>query len=100
MKRNRTRRGATIAALALAAGLAGCARNEHLRADHGIQSRAFFDRQAQAARSGDAQGLDSEEAALIHESYHQSLGKRRARQAEGSQMLILEGGDHAENRRR
>ena len=69
--------------------LAGCSRREHIREDHGVQTREFFDRQARAAGSGEAQGLDSEEAALIHESYRQTLGQR-SRRTQESPMLILE----------
>lgn len=81
--------------LFIAAGivlLAGCARRPHTRADFGVPNRAFFDRQAGAAAHGSAQGLDSEEAATIHQRYRDTIGKRGAtapRNDPGSSVLIL-----------
>lgn len=66
----------------------GCARRPHTRPDFGVPNHAFFDRQAQAAVRGSAQGLDSEEAATIHQRYRDTIGKRGAT-APGSQVLIL-----------
>lgn len=86
-----------IGALALAGALGGvgaCGSQPHLREDHGVQSRTFFDRQAEAAKDGTGQGLDSEEASLIHESYRETLGQKvRRRDQSNSSMLMLENGN-------
>jgi hypothetical protein len=81
-------------ALAAGAGLllvTGCARRPHTRSDYGVPNHVFFDRQAQAAARGSAQGLDSEEAAAIHQHYGQTLGRRGTapRNDPGSSVLIL-----------
>lgn len=77
--------------LALAAA-AACARRPHTRSDFGVQNKAFFDRQADATRRGSAQGLDSEEAAAIHQRYRDTIGKPGAasRNDPGSSVLILQ----------
>jgi hypothetical protein len=69
----------------------GCARRPHTRSDFGVPNHTFFDRQAQATSKGSAQGLDSEEAAAIHQHYGETLGKRgaAARNDPRSSVLIL-----------
>lgn len=71
---------------------AGCARRAHLRDDFGVATRTFFDRQAVAAASGAGQGLDSEEAAAIHQRYRETVGKKGVaapRNDPRSSVLIL-----------
>jgi hypothetical protein len=81
----------SIALVAGALLAAGCARRAHTRGDYGVPNHTFFDRQAQGATRGSAQGLDSEEAAVIHQHYGQTLGKKGASQRNdpGSSVLIL-----------
>ena len=97
------RAGPWLAALTLAAAFAAtaaCGSRAHLGENHGVQSRAFFERQARAASDGTAQGLDSEEASLIHESYRETLGQKvRRNQDQSSSMLILENGYGTKNKR-
>lgn len=71
---------------------AACARRAHTRSDFGVQNKAFFDRQAEAAGRGSAQGLDSEEAAAIHQRYRDTIGKpgTTSRNDPGSSVLILQ----------
>lgn len=82
-----------LTAVALVAAVTGCARQAHWRRDFGLANHTFFDRQAQAATSGQATGLDSEEAAIIHEHYRETLGKQGnpARNDPGSSVMILRG---------
>ncbi len=71
---------------------AGCARRPHMRGDFGVATHTFFDRQAVAASSGAGQGLDSEEAAAIHQRYRETVGKKGAaapRNDPRSSVLIL-----------
>lgn len=81
----------SIALVASALLATGCARRPHTRTDFGVPNHTFFDRQAQGATRGSAQGLDSEEAAVIHQHYGQTLGKRGVtpRNDPGSSVLIL-----------
>jgi hypothetical protein len=79
--------GLLVASSALAGG---CARREHIRADYGEPSRAWFQAQARATERDRADGLDSEEAALIHQSYRGVLGRGGARAQDQSQVLIIE----------
>lgn len=88
----RNQRHWMLAALVAVALAPGCGRRAHTRADYGVANRAFFDRQAQQAARGTTQGLDSEEAAVIHQHYRESIGKRGAQQRNDprSSVLILE----------
>lgn len=82
-----------IVAVVFAVAIApGCGRRAHTRADYGLANRAFFNRQAQQAGRGAAQGLDSEEASAIHQRYRESIGKRGVQQRNDprSSVLILE----------
>lgn len=81
----------SIAVVAGALLVTGCARRPHTRSDFGVPNHTFFDRQAEGTTRGSAQGLDSEEAAVIHQHYGQTLGKRGAtpRNDPGSSVLIL-----------
>lgn len=96
--------GAVLVAAAIGAAALGCSRKEHIREDFGVQTREFFDRQARSAEDGQTQGLDSEEAALIHQSYRGTMGGQAAsRQTRGdpaSSVLILEDGYETRSRRR
>ena len=71
---------------------------EHMSDNHGRQSREFYARQhvyADAAK-GSPRGLDSEEAALIQESYRQSLGaepRSGGTPPEASKVLMLQDDD-------
>lgn len=71
-----------------------CQRREHLRSGFGVENRTFFDRQAAAAGSGSAHGLDSEEAAAVQQRYRQSIGDPRSRAASPgdprSSVMILQ----------
>ena len=83
----------TFSMIGLAAALAGgCARHAHTRRDFGVANHAFFDRQAHATTRGSAQGLDSEEAAAIHQDYRTTIGKREAagRNDPRSSVMILQ----------
>lgn len=94
------------AAIVLAAATlaAGCARTMHRRDGFGVANHTFFDRQAQAATSGGAQGLDPEEAAMIHARYRETLGGRTQAtgkgDARGSSVLILQEESDAGNKRK
>jgi hypothetical protein len=74
---------------ASAALIGGCARRENIREDHGEASRAWFQAQSMATEREPAEGLDSEEAALILRSYRSGLG-RDGRAQDHSQVLIIE----------
>jgi hypothetical protein len=80
---------AAVATMALAGG---CTRRAHMRDDFGVPTRSFYDRQAAATKDGGGDGLDSEEAALIHANYRKTLGNGAgARTADPkSQVLIVE----------
>lgn len=83
---------AAVAVTLVTAALA-CQRREHTRSGFGLANRAFFDRQAKAAGSGSAQGLDSEESALIHQRYRANLGSQRSTLAPNdprSSVMILQ----------
>ena len=70
----------------------------HRRDGFGVANHAFFDRQAEATRTGTTTGLDPEEAALIHARYRETLGGRAAASGKAtpeSSVLILQEGDHA-----
>lgn len=88
----RDKRQLMIAALVAVAVAPGCGRRAHTRTDFGVANRAFFNRQAQQAGRGAAQGLDSEEASAIHQRYRESIGKRGVQQRNDprSSVLILE----------
>lgn len=86
---------AAVIVSTLAAGTltTACARRPHTNPEFGVNNRAFFDRQARAAYSGSAQGLDSEEAATIHQQYRQGMGAKRGAQSTPdpkSSVLILQ----------
>ena len=81
--------------LLLVLGAAGCTRKPHTRSTFGTEVRSAFDRQAQAAAQGSAQGLDSEEAAGIQRRYRQSIGNPPAKADPRSSVLILEDDGHA-----
>ena len=68
----------------------GCARREHIRDDHGEPSQAWWQAQALATEREQAEGLDSEEAALIHQNYRASLGRDGARAGQESQVLTIQ----------
>lgn len=99
----KTRRGkrswlaTAVVAIAIGgtAASVSCSRQAHIRDDFGVQTRQFFDRQAGAAEKGDSQGLDSEEASLIHQSYRKNMGSPSGptRSDPRSSVLILEDGD-------
>ena len=76
--------------VASAALVGGCSRREHIRADYGEPSRAWFHAQALATEREQATGLDSEEAAMIHRSYRSALGRDGGRAQDQSQVLIIE----------
>lgn len=86
----------TVLLLLLVLGPAGCTRKAHTRSTWGTEIHSAFDRQAQGARSGSAQGLDSEEASGIERRYRQSIGNPPPKGNEpGSSVLMLEGDGHA-----
>lgn len=95
-----------VIAISLVAGAAlagGCARRAHTSPRFGVQNHAYFDRQAAAAARGTAQGLDSEEAAVIHQRYRETIGKRGAQQQRNdprSSVLILDQGDQRDASKR
>jgi hypothetical protein len=72
-----------------------CGPRVHIRADHGKASRAFFQGQRlhAVAEKGDPQGLDSEEAAMIHANYrkqHGASGKSEPRDSPAKVLLVQE----------
>lgn len=77
---------------ASAALVGGCARREHIRPDHGETSRQWHEAQRAATEVGPASGLDSEEAAAIHESYRRVLTGDAPDTRDDSEILILEEG--------
>jgi len=83
-----------VVGVALLAGItvsASCSRRPHTSSTFGVANRTFFDRQAQAANNGSAQGLDSEEASAIHQHYRQGLGNRGQTTADPkSSVMILQ----------
>ena len=68
-----------------------CGRREHIRAGYGSEIRAFLHNQKQPKQAPSTEGLDSEEAALIHANYRKTLGDTAppARQ-ETTQVLLLQ----------
>ena len=70
----------------------GCANREHIRDSYGTEVRTFFAKQhvyAQAVPDA-PRGLDSEEAAMIHDGYRKSLGAPAVTSDdESSQALML-----------
>jgi len=85
--------GAVMCWLALVF-LAGCASREHIRPDHGKQTRAYFAKQRvhPRAASDRPQGLDSEESSLIYANYRENLrgsGKAEAKDSP-SRVLVVE----------
>ena len=82
----------TLALVALLA--AGCGGGAHLSDSYGRRTRATFAGQrvaAEPAREAPA-GLDSEEAAIVHGAYRESLGAPKARASDdaGSRVLLIE----------
>jgi hypothetical protein len=70
-----------------------CAGREHIREDHGKANGEWFAKQRVHPKgSTDHQsGLDSEEAALIHQQYRKIIGPGSAPKAQ-SQVLIVDEG--------
>jgi hypothetical protein len=70
-----------------------CAGREHIREDHGKSSAEWYAKQRVHAKGSTDQqsGLDSEEAALIHQQYRSTIGGGAAPQAK-SQVLIVDEG--------
>ena len=91
-----------VSALALFCTLGGCANREHIRDDYGLHTREFQQKQrvhAQASPRGTG-GLDSEEAAVIHGSYHKQMGGAApANDQKSQQVLILGEPKHDEGNR-
>lgn len=82
-----------VSTLAAATLATACGRRPHTNAEFGVNNRTFFDRQARAAYTGSAQGLDSEEASAIHQQYRQGMGNKRTTQSAPdpkSSVLILQ----------
>jgi hypothetical protein len=92
-----------VAALASASMLAGgCASREHIDPNYGVRTRTFYERQrvySQASRDN-PQGLDSEEAAIIHGTYRKKLGgeKKSEEKESPSRVLILDDNKKNENK--
>ncbi|MBN2575351.1 MAG: hypothetical protein JXP73_12370 [Deltaproteobacteria bacterium] len=83
----------TIVAVSFAILLGGCASRTHLTAGHGRSYRAAIERQAQNPEAGKqpvaAKGLDSQEAAVIAQSYRQHLTpKGQAVEAPPPMLLV------------
>lgn len=72
----------------------GCARRAHLRSNFGVITHQYFEREARAASGRNAQGLDPEEAALIHADYRKLLGQPSGSQSSnnGAKVLIVHDG--------
>jgi hypothetical protein len=84
-------RRAGLGVVLACAALAACGR-EHLRANHGVRSRQAFgvQRIAREPAAAAPSGLDSEEAAIIHERYRQSLGAPADEPDRGARVLVVE----------
>jgi hypothetical protein len=95
-----------VAGVLAFAGLAlssGCGPRDHLRADHGQATHEFFTRQRVWKTAADQrpEGLDSEEATLIHSRYRASLGNDNAPQpTEPARVLLIEDSNKANDARR
>lgn len=73
--------------------LAGaCANREHIRDDFGAKARGFLQKQHvyTTAATGSPTGLDSEEAALIQQTYRKDMGGGEAAAEESDQVLVIE----------
>ena len=70
----------------------GCANREHIRDDFGERTRAFLGKQRvyPTAAADSPGGLDSEEAALIHGAYRESMGGNNAPVQKSERVLVLE----------
>lgn len=95
MCHKRTLSVAIVLAMSVGAGI-GCGRRAHTSRTFGVANHTLFDHQAQATTHGSGQGLDSEEAAVVHERYRETLGTRGAepRNDPRSSVLILDEGRH------
>lgn len=84
----------TVALAALVASLAivGCSRKQHLSKFHGQSYDAVFAAQRAPARAGPPQGpvegLDSQEAAIISDSYRNSLARKTEKVDEQPLLLV------------
>jgi hypothetical protein len=105
MATNRTRflRVFSLATVAFTLLLvSGCASREHMNPNYGVRTRAFQAKQrvySEAAKDN-PQGLDSEEAAMIHGNYRKKLSneKKSEDKASPSRVLILEDNKKSENK--
>ncbi len=74
-------------------GFIGCGPRAHLHPNYGKQNQAFFQRQHvyQEASPGAPLGLDSEEAALINDSYRKQLGgEKTCKDKAPTKVLLVE----------
>lgn len=72
--------------------LGACAPVEHMRPDFGKLTQAFFEQQRvyPEASKEKPTGLDTEEAAIVHKKYRQTMGEERARSEAPAQVLLLQ----------
>jgi hypothetical protein len=79
------------AAAALVAGLGGCYSHAHLSQSQGVSFSATFARQVSASRptdKGPVSGLDSQDAAIIAQTYHRSLAPRNTTPREQPILMV------------
>lgn len=81
--------GVCLAALCL---IGACANREHMRDDFGVKTRAYLQKQHvhTVAATESPTGLDSEEAALIQQTYRKDMGSGDATSEESDQVLVIE----------
>lgn len=84
-------RSLMLAGVVLVLGLAGCAGPAHMSEDHGKSYAAAFPRPEKGAKvqpRGPVSGLDSQEAAIVAQTYRRSLAGK-AQQPKEQPILIL-----------